>query len=222
MHGDDFHDGAYGFCQCLVGLLETCRQAERGINLPQPFVVHHKQSIHFVCHCLYSVKRQVDTFPHFEEEGNGDYSDGEDVAFHGFVSDDGCCTGSGAASHPRSDECHFCLFVVYALDGFDIFLCKFSSDFRFSSCSPSWTYLHSVWYRAVREGFAVCVAYHIAHSVDLLAVHVCHSISTSSTHTDNLDDAGVVEILCRRRYAYKKIVVHSCFLGKMCRESVKG
>ena len=137
MHGDDLDDAFHGFRQRIVGLLKAIQEGEVRVNLSQTFIIDDKQGIHLIRHALHAIKSEVNALPHFKEEGDGDYANGENAALHRLASNDGCGARTRSSAHSGRDEYHLRLVVKHSAYGLNVLFCQLSAKFRLSASPKS-------------------------------------------------------------------------------------
>ena len=118
-HSDDLCNALGCDGKGVIRFAKRIHERQVGIDLPQPFVVDHQQSIYMLGDTLYTVECLNYLLFTFKNERDSDNADGQYIHFFCNAGDDRGCTRSGSSSHTCSDEYHFRTVLQQRLDIFD-------------------------------------------------------------------------------------------------------
>ena len=133
------------------------------VDLGQLLIVYDKKGIHIFAHLFGAVQSLEYLFLSFEEERDGDYTDGKQSALLGYARHYRCRSCTGAATHTCRYEHHFGFVVKQACYILGALFGCFTGEFGLVSGSKSFgclrAYKQFIGNDRIFQCLAVCVAY---------------------------------------------------------------
>ena len=188
--GDNLSDTLCCHAKGVVGLAECLEHREVAVDLTQTLVVDNEERIHVLSHFLHTVESLVNLLVTLETEWDSHDTHGKDTHVLRLTCDDRSSTSTGTATHTCGDECHACSVVEHLPYILDAFLGSLTSLCRTVSCTESFlTQLQVDRHRRIVERLIISITENEGYVVDTFTVHVIYGVATTTTYTDDLDDA---------------------------------
>ena len=120
-HGDNLGNALGGNREGIISFAEGVHKGKVGIYFAQAFVVDNQQGVNMLGDAFHAVQCLDDFLLSFEDKGDGDDTDSQDIHFLRDAGNDRGGSGSGSSSHSGGDEYHLGAVVQLAFDIFYAF-----------------------------------------------------------------------------------------------------
>ena len=120
-HGNNLGNALGSNGKSIIGFAEGVHKSKVGVYFAQAFVVDNQQGINMLGDTLYAVQCLDNFLFSFEDKGDGDDTDSQNIHFLRNAGDDRCSSCSGSSSHSGGDEYHLGAVVQLVSDIFYTF-----------------------------------------------------------------------------------------------------
>ena len=191
-HGNNLGNALGSNGKSIIGFAEGVHKSKVGVYFAQAFVVDNQQGINMLGDTLYAVQCLDNFLFSFEDKGDGDDADSQNIHFLRNAGDDRGGSGSGSSSHSGGDKYHFGTVVQQRFDFFATLFGGFSGTFGTVSGTQSLgnrtPQLQFYGDGRLFQRLVVRVTQNERYVVYAFPVHVVYSVTTTTTYTNHFDD----------------------------------